>query len=101
MLVQTLTPYLCARGAEEAIAFYQEVLGATVEGELWRDPGAGRVGHAELRLGETRFFVSDEYEALEHGATAEREVTVGNGMRAAWLRDPWGHGWSVCELHPG
>ena len=125
---QTLTPYLCVRGAADAITFYETVFHAKVEGEIWRDPADGRIGHAELHVGGMRLFISDEYEtldvlspesrggttvsfvllvddvdavwqrALEHGATMERDMTVDHGMRAGWLRDPWGHRWNIGEL---
>jgi PhnB protein len=125
---QTMTPYLCVQGAAEAIEFYQAVFGATVHGELWHDPSDGRIGHAELHLGDTRFYLSDEYEGLDvlspksrggtsvsfvvlvddvdavwasavgHGAKVERELSVGNGMRGGWLRDPWGHRWNIATM---
>lgn len=125
---QTLTPYLCARGAADAIAFYTSVFGAELIGEVWHDPDDGRVGHAELQIGDTRLYVSDEYEeigvlspqtwggttvsfvlvvddvdaawtaALENGAIVERDITVDHGMRGGWVRDPWGHRWNVGEL---
>jgi uncharacterized glyoxalase superfamily protein PhnB len=125
---QTLTPYLCARGAEDAIGFYRDVFGAALVGEVYRDPDDGRIGHAELSVGATTFYLADEYEALgvlspssrggttvsfvllvddvdatwaaalDRGATPEREITVAHGMRAGWLKDPWGHRWNVGEL---
>ena len=54
-----LTPYLCVDGAEAAIAFYTEALGFT---ERMRMPGPdGRIGHAELELGEAVLMLADEY----------------------------------------
>ncbi len=127
---QTMTAYLCAKGADEAIAFYQEVFGATLHGEPWRDPTDGRIGHSELHLGGTRFFLSDEYEpldvlspttrggtsvsfvvlvddidtvwakAVERGAKVERDLKVDNGMRGGWLFDPWGHRWNIGQPLP-
>jgi PhnB protein len=54
-----VTPYLCVDGAAGAIEFYKKAFGAT---ELFRlaDPG-GRIGHAELALGDGRLMLSDEY----------------------------------------
>jgi uncharacterized glyoxalase superfamily protein PhnB len=59
-MVKTLVPYLVARDAERAIGFYCAAFGAV---EVFRmvDPGDGRVGHAELTLGDSRFMLSDEY----------------------------------------
>ncbi|KAA0920977.1 VOC family protein [Aquicoccus porphyridii] len=60
-MAQTVSPYLCAKGAADALEFYREVFGAE---ELFRmtDPsGDGRLGHAEFRIGETVLFIADEY----------------------------------------
>jgi PhnB protein len=55
----TVTPYLCADGASDAIAFYKKAFGAE---ETYRLEEDGRIGHAELRIGETTIYLSDEYE---------------------------------------
>ena len=56
---QTLTAYLRVRGANEAIEFYKRVFGAE---ELLRlqEPG-GRIGHAELKIGNSTLMLADEY----------------------------------------
>jgi PhnB protein len=52
-------PYLCVDGANEAIEFYSRVLGAT---ERMRMPSpGGRVGHAELEIGDSLIMLSDEH----------------------------------------
>lgn len=58
--IESVTPYLCARDAAAALDFYKTVFGAE---ELFRltDPGDGRIGHAEFRIGETLMFLADEY----------------------------------------
>jgi uncharacterized glyoxalase superfamily protein PhnB len=59
-----LTPYLSVRGGAAAIRWYQDVLGA----ELLGDPiveDNGRVGHAELRIGDGRIALADEYPELD------------------------------------
>jgi PhnB protein len=54
-----LSPYLCVAGADEAIAFYTRVFGAV---ERLRLPGpGGRVGHAELAIGDALVMLSDEF----------------------------------------
>jgi PhnB protein len=53
------TPYLCCRDARKAIAFYVEASGA-VETMCPAEPN-GRVGHAELRIGDAAIMLSDEY----------------------------------------
>jgi PhnB protein len=58
------TPYLIVKGAAEAIEFYQRAFGAT---ELLRmaDP-KGRVGHAEIRIGDSVIMLADEYPEMGH-----------------------------------
>jgi len=54
----TVTPYLSCADAAKAIAFYKEALGAT---ELYRLPMPnGKVGHAELQIGDSRVMLADE-----------------------------------------
>jgi PhnB protein len=55
----SVTPYLAVDDGARAIAFYQEAFGAT---EVMRMPGPnGKVGHAELRIGDSRIMLADEY----------------------------------------
>ncbi|HXB64978.1 MAG TPA: VOC family protein [Solirubrobacteraceae bacterium] len=53
-----ITPYLYVDGAGAAIDFYCSVLGAT-ERMRMAAPG-GRVGHAELQLGDSTLMLADE-----------------------------------------
>jgi PhnB protein len=56
---QPMSPYLIVRGAPTAIAFYSKAFGAK---ELFRlQEPSGKVGHAELTIGEARFMLADEY----------------------------------------
>jgi PhnB protein len=97
-----VTPYLHVDGAAEAIDFYGKVLGAR---ERMRMPSpGGKVGHAELELGDSLIMLADEHpemgvrgpktyggspvtvsvyvddvdavfqRAIENGATSTREV---------------------------
>ena len=51
-------PYLIVDGAADAIEFYKSVMGAT---ERMRMPTpSGRIGHAELELGESVIMLADE-----------------------------------------
>jgi PhnB protein len=55
----SVTPYLMLRDAPRAIAFYQEAFGAT---ELYRMPSPdGRIGHAEIQIGDSRIMLADEH----------------------------------------
>src|SRR4029079_14371393 len=57
--VTSLIPYLCYRDAAAAIDFYKSAFGAT---ELMRlaEP-SGKIGHAELQIGDVILMISDEY----------------------------------------
>ena len=116
-------PYLAVPDAKAAIAWYVAALGATVVG----DPilmGDGRVGHAELAIGDGVLYLADEFPELglkapapqsvsvslmlpvtdtdavlqrarEHGATVLREVYEDHGARGATIIDPSGHRWML------
>lgn len=54
----TITPSLVVRDASEAIEFYKKALGAE---ELMRMPDpSGKISHAELKIGDSIIFLSDE-----------------------------------------
>lgn len=54
----TATPYLIVNGAAQAIDFYKKAFDAT---ELFRMAGPdGRVGHAEIRIGDSVIMLADE-----------------------------------------
>ena len=50
-------PYLIVDGAADAIEFYNQVLGTK---ERMRMGGGGKVGHAELELGDSMIMLADE-----------------------------------------
>ena len=53
----SITPYLIVDGAAEAIEFYGQAFGDT---ETFRLPwGEGRIGHAELRIGDSTIMLAD------------------------------------------
>lgn len=63
----TVIPYLIIDGASEAIDWYRAVLGAEEVSRM--TGGAGRIAHAEIRIGGSSIFIGDEhvhYEAI-HG----------------------------------
>jgi PhnB protein len=54
----SITPYLVIKGAGQAIDYYKKVFGAT---EVVRMNGPdGKVGHAELQIGDSRIMLADE-----------------------------------------
>jgi uncharacterized glyoxalase superfamily protein PhnB len=121
----TITPQLAVRGVAKAIEWYARALGAH---ELLRHaaPDGVSVMHAELLLGDSRFFVVDEFpgsapspetlggspvtlhlyvddvdaafaRAVDAGATVLLPVADRFwGDRYGMLADPFGHRWSVA-----
>ena len=61
-----ITPYLSIKGASDAIEFYKKAFGAT---EVFRmaQPD-GRIGHAELQIGDSRFMLADESPEMDFRA---------------------------------
>lgn len=54
----SVTPYLHMSDAARAIEFYKEVFGAT---EVLRiDAPGGKIGHAELKIGDSHVMLADE-----------------------------------------
>jgi len=120
-----VTPYLCVRGAAQAIEFYKNAFGAK---EIMRMPGPdGKLGHAEISIGGSRIMLSDEYEELaflspqarggttvhihlylkDVDATVARAIAAGAklnrpvkdqfyGDRSGSIEDPFGHMWHVA-----
>jgi PhnB protein len=62
----TVTPYLAIKNAVKALEFYKTAFGATETYRLMMPDG--RLGHAEIRLGDSVIMLSDEFP--EHGGTA-------------------------------
>jgi PhnB protein len=122
---QTITPSLTVKNADAAIAFYQKVFGAKVNGHIMRSPNGG-VMHAELLIGDMRFFLNDEFPEMgarspEHygGSPVTLQLTVPDcdktyndaldagaisrmppkdafwGDRYAYVHDPFGHAWGI------
>jgi PhnB protein len=54
----TATPFLVVNDAAEAIDFYTRAFGAK---ELMRVEDNGRISHAQFRIGNSRFMLSDEH----------------------------------------
>jgi PhnB protein len=110
----TVTPYLIVDGAQRLLAFIVDVLGGT---EIMRLPGPdGRLGHAEVRVGDSVLMLADippsgeattamlhlyvadtdaTYKrALAAGATSLREPTNEfYGDRISGVQDPFGNKW--------
>jgi uncharacterized glyoxalase superfamily protein PhnB len=116
-------PYLAVANAREAIAWYIDTFGAALVGEMY-EMDDGRIGHAELQIGDGVLYLSDEYPALgikapapqatsvslmlhvtdadatlerarERGARVQREPYENYGARNATIIDPFGHRWML------
>lgn len=122
---QTVTPYLCIKGAARAIDFYKKAFGAK---EIMRLPGPhGAIGHAEIQINGHRIMLADECPGMNFkgpdafggtpvhihvyvknsDAVAKRAVATGAkllrpvqdqfyGDRSGSLEDPFGHVWHVA-----
>jgi PhnB protein len=122
----TITPHLVVKGVARAIEWYTAALGAH---ELLRNtaPDGVSIMHSELLLGDSRFFVVDEFpEAMvapttlggtpvtlhlyvkDVDALFNRAVGAGAtvlmpvadqfwGDRYGMLTDPFGHRWSIAS----
>src|ERR1700726_93045 len=68
----TITAYLVIRGAAQAIEYYKKVFGAT---ELFRMNGPdGKVGHAELKIGNSHVMLADENPSMGQGHTSAATI---------------------------
>lgn len=120
-----LIPYLTVSPAAEAIAWYVDVFGATEAMRVTGDDG--RVGHAELAIGDVTVYLSDEYpdfgvvapsggpasvtlyllvddvdaaftRATAYGATVQQQpADAPDGDRRGTLVDPFGHRWMLAQ----
>ena len=59
----SVTPYLLIGGASAAIDFYVRAFGA-VEGLRLTGPD-GRIGHAEIRIGDSHLMLADEHPEMD------------------------------------
>ena len=120
-----VSPYLCLAGGAKAIDFYAEVFGAS---ERLRLEGPdGRIGHAELQIGDSVVMLADEWPEMgfegpndgssgvmisvyveDVDAAFERAIAAGSkelrapedqfyGDRNAQFVDPFGHRWSIAS----
>ncbi len=116
-------PYLSVGNAREAIAWYVDTFGASLVGEMY-EMDDGRIGHAELQIGDGVLYLADEYPELglkapdpqassvslmlhvadtdatlerarERRAVVQREAYENYGARNATIIDPFGHRWML------
>src|SRR4030067_1299064 len=71
----TITSYLTVGGGEKAIEFYKKAFGAEEMGRL-HAPAGKTIVHAELKIGDSRLFLGDEFPAFGNRSP---ESLGGNG----------------------
>ncbi len=59
----TVTPYLIVKGAAAALEFYKKAFGATETVRM--DAPGGKVGHAEIRIGDSVIMMADEHVEMD------------------------------------
>lgn len=60
----SITPYLIIKGCAEAIEYYKKAFGAK---EVMRmDMPGGKIGHAELLVGNSHIMMADEFPEMGH-----------------------------------
>jgi PhnB protein len=58
--MSTVIPYLCIENAAGAIDFYAKAFGAVESGARITD-STGRIGHTEIRIGDSTLYIADEH----------------------------------------
>jgi PhnB protein len=59
----SVTPYLIVEDAKRAIEFYSKAFGAE---EKFRLPMGDRIGHAEIKIGDSFVMLADEFPEIGH-----------------------------------
>ncbi|HTC95047.1 MAG TPA: VOC family protein [Terriglobales bacterium] len=68
----SITPYLIIKGAAQAIDYYKKIFGAT---EVFRmDTPDGKVGHAELQIGDSRIMLAEEQPNMGAGHASAASI---------------------------
>jgi uncharacterized glyoxalase superfamily protein PhnB len=122
-------PYLTVANARDAIAWYVDAFGASLVGQTY-EMDDGRIGHAELAIGNGVLYLADEYpeiglkaptpqatsvslmlhvadtdatleQARQRGAQVHGEPVENYGARNATLIDPFGHRWMLSGPSTG
>lgn len=68
----SVTPYLVIKGAARAIEYYKKVFGATETVRM--DSPDGKVGHAELKIGNSHIMLADENPSMGQGYSSAASI---------------------------
>src|SRR4051812_5400661 len=72
----TITPYISVKGAAQALDFYKQAFGAE---EIMRMPmPGGRIGHAEIRIGDSHVMLADEFPDMPDAVTKSPQTLGGS-----------------------
>ena len=74
---EAVIPYLVVKDGAGAIEFYKKVFGAT---EVMRYEDNGKVGHAELKIGQGIFMLADEYPEQGYRSPKKGELQAAGMM---------------------
>jgi PhnB protein len=74
---------LIARNAAETLDFYVAGLGAE-EVMRWVDPGNGKIGHSEVRIGGQTLYLADEYDSMRQ-IGVDSPASLGGTSLTIWL----------------
>jgi PhnB protein len=78
----SITPYIVVDGAARAIDFYREAFGAE---EVLRMAAGEKVGHAEIRIGDSFVMLSDEWP--EHNMLGPKARGGSTGFLMIYVED--------------
>jgi PhnB protein len=79
----TLTPYLSVENAADAIEYYKQAFGA--EEKFRMDAPGGKIGHAELQIGDSHVMLSDPFP--QSSTKTPREVGATTGSIFMYVED--------------
>lgn len=80
----SVTPYLIVKDAAKAIEYYKKVFGAK---EIFRMDGPnGKIGHAELQIGNARIMLADENPSMGQGHSSA--TSIGSSPVSLYLYIP-------------
>jgi PhnB protein len=80
----SVTPYLVQKDTKRALEFYKKAFGA--EPRMIMPMAGGRIGHAEIKIGDSMVFMSDEF--LEMSPDAKSPESAGCVTGSTFLYVP-------------